>query len=102
MIKKSDFELCGGFVEDYKIAFSDVALCLDLRRMGRLNVFDPYAEGISDKAQILMGSTAEEYADDLKRFKKIYEKEISDTDPYYNKNLTKDSLDYSVCQKAGK
>ncbi|MCR4928834.1 MAG: glycosyltransferase [Lachnospiraceae bacterium] len=102
MVKKSDFELCGGFVEDYKIAFSDVALCLDLRRMGRLNVFDPYAEGISDKAQILMGSTAEEYADDLKRFKKIYEKEISDTDPYYNKNLTKDSLDYSVCQKAGK
>ena len=102
MIKKSDFELCGGFGEDYKIAFSDVALCLDLRRMGRLNVFDPYAEGISDKAQILMGSTAEEYADDLKRFKKIYEKEISDTDPYYNKNLTKDSLDYSVCQKAGK
>ncbi len=102
MIKKSDFELCGGFVEDYKMAFSDVALCLDLRRMGRLNVFDPYAEGISDKAQILMGSTAEEYADDLKRFKKIYEKEISDTDPYYNKNLTKDSLDYSVCQKAGK
>lgn len=102
MIKKSDFELCGGFVEDYKIAFSDVALCLDLRRMGRLNVFDPYAEGISDKAQILMGSADEEYADDLKRFKKIYEKEISDTDPYYNKNLTKDSLDYSVCQKAGK
>jgi len=102
MIKKSDFELCGGFVEDYKIAFSDVALCLDLRRMGRLNVFDPYAEGISDKAQILMGSADEEYADDLKRFKKIYEKEISNTDPYYNKNLTKDSLDYSVCQKAGK
>lgn len=102
MIKKSDFELCGGFVEDYKMAFSDVALCLDLRRMGRLNVFDPYAEGISDKAQILMGSADEEYADDLKRFKKIYEKEISDTDPYYNKNLTKDSLDYSVCQKAGK
>ena len=102
MIKKSDFELCGGFGEDYKMAFSDVALCLDLRRMGRLNVFDPYAEGISDKAQILMGSADEEYADDLKRFKKIYEKEISDTDPYYNKNLTKDSLDYSVCQKAGK
>lgn len=102
MIKKSDFELCGGFVEDYKMAFSDVALCLDLRRMGRLNVFDPYAEGISDKAQILMGSADEEYADDLKRFKKIYEKEISNTDPYYNKNLTKDSLDYSVCQKAGK
>ena len=102
MIKKSDFELCGGFVEDYKIAFSDVALCLDLRRMGRLNVFNPYAEGISDKAQILMGSADEEYADDLKRFKKIYEKEISNTDPYYNKNLTKDSLDYSVCQKAGK
>ena len=102
MIKKSDFELCGGFVEDYKIAFSDVALCLDLRRMGRLNVFNPYAEGISDKAQILMGSADEDYADDLKRFKKIYEKEISNTDPYYNKNLTKDSLDYSVCQKEGK
>ena len=97
MIKKSDFDSCGGFNEDFKIAFSDVALCLSLRRMNLLNVFDPYAEGISDRTQILMGSDDPAYAEDLKLFKKLYESDLNAADPYYNINLTSESLDYSVC-----
>ena len=97
MVKKSDFEKCGGFGEEYKGAFGDVALCLNLRRAGLLNVFDPYAEGISDKEQILMGNEREDYLDDLMRFRKVFEEELNAGDPYYNTNLTKESLDYSVC-----
>lgn len=97
MVKKSDFEKCGGFGEEYKEAFGDVALCLNLRRAGLLNVFDPYAEGISDKEQILMGIKREDYLDDLMRFRKVFGEELNAGDPYYNTNLTKESLDYSVC-----
>ena len=97
MVKKSDFEKCGGFGEEYKEAFGDVALCLNLRRAGLLNVFDPYAEGISDKEQILMGIEREDYLDDLMRFRKVFGEELNAGDPYYNTNLTKESLDYSVC-----
>ena len=97
MIKKSDFDLCGGFNEDFKIAFSDVALCLNLRKKNLLNVFDHYAEGISDKAQILMGSDDPAYAEDLKLFRELYEADLNASDPYYNINLTSESLDYSVC-----
>ena len=96
MLKTKDFTSVGGFNEAFEVAFADVALCLELRRKGLLNVFNPYAEGICDKAQILMGSEDAAYAKDLALFKEKYNKELEAGDPYYNVNLTKDSLDYSV------
>ncbi|MBO6089493.1 MAG: hypothetical protein J6P37_04180, partial [Lachnospiraceae bacterium] len=97
MLKKKDFEKAGGFDESFDVAFSDISLCLNLRRMGLLNVFDPYGEGISDKPQILLGGEDEAYKKDLANFKDKFAKELEAGDPYYNANLTKDSLDYSVC-----
>ena len=97
MLKKKDFEKAGRFDESFDAAFSDISLCLNLRRMGLLNVFDPYGEGISDKPQILLGGEDEAYKKDLVNFKEKYAKELEAGDPYYNANLTKDSLDYSVC-----
>ena len=97
MVKKKDFFEAGGFCEDFSEAFSDVSLCLELRRKGLLNVFNPYAEGVSDKTQILIGSDDEAFAKDLALFKEKYASEINAGDPYYNACLTKDSLDYSVC-----
>ena len=97
MVKKSDFDRCGGFDESFDTAFGDIALCLYLRREGLLNIFDPYAETVSDKEQILVGSEDEKYLKDLNLFKEKFAQELADGDPYYNKNLTADSLDYSVC-----
>ncbi len=97
MVKKSDFEKCGGFDEGYEIAFGDIAMCLTLRRAGLLNVFDPYAEGISDAKQILFDGDDERFSADLDKFKKQFEKELEEGDPFYNPNLTKETLDYSVC-----
>ena len=97
MLKKKDFEKAGCFDESFDKAFSDISLCLNLRRLGLLNVFDPYAEGVSDKAQILLGCDDEAYLKDLEIFKDKYAKELEEGDPYYNANLTKESLDYSVC-----
>ena len=97
MLKKKDFEKAGGFDESFDKAFSDISLCLNLRRLGLLNEFDPYAEGISDVPQILLGSDDESYQKDLNTFREKYADELKDGDPYYNANLTKESLDYSVC-----
>ena len=96
-IKKNTFEEAGGFDEGYEKAFGDIALCLRLRQKGLLNVFNPYAKGVSDKEQLLLGSSDEAYTKDLAKFKEDFKDELSKTDPYYNTNLTSDSLDYSIC-----
>ena len=96
-VRKSVFEEAGGFPEDYKCAFSDVSLCLKLKRLGYLNVFNPYAKGVSDKPQLLLGSDDSDYQSDLNKFKEEFTEELNVCDPYYNPNLTKETLDYSIC-----
>ena len=96
-VRKSVFEEAGGFPEEYKCAFSDVSLCLKLKRLGYLNVFNPYAKGVSDKPQLLLGSDDSDYQSDLNKFKEEFAEELNVCDPYYNPNLTKETLDYSIC-----
>lgn len=96
MVKAFDFVKVNGFDEEYDEAFYDVAFCLKLRRQGLLNVFNPYAESVCDKEQVLLGSESETYKKDLKLFKKDYAKELEEGDPYYNVNLSKDDTDYSI------
>lgn len=96
MVKAFDFVKVNGFDEEYEEAFYDVAFCLKLRRQGLLNVFNPYAESVCDKEQVLLGSESETYKKDLKLFKKDYAKELEEGDPYYNVNLSKDDTDYSI------
>lgn len=95
MVKALDFVKVHGFDEDYSEAFYDVAFCLKLRKLGLLNVFDPYAESICDKEQVLLGN-GNTYAKDLGIFKKAFKDELEAGDPYYNVNLTKDDTDYSI------
>lgn len=96
MVKASDFLKVQGFDSNYSIGFSDVAFCLKLRRIGLLNIFNPYAVGVCDRGQILLGSDDDFYKKDLSRFQDEFEAEIKAGDPYYNINLTRDSLDYSI------
>ena len=96
MVKSTDFVNVGGFDDEYKKAFGDIALCLKLRKKGLLNVFNPYAEGILDAKPEILADTTDEFEADLTKFKKDFEKELEDGDPYYNKNLTKTDLDYSI------
>ncbi len=95
MVKSLDFVKVHGFDEEYSNAFYDVAFCLKLRKLGLLNVFDPYAESVCDREQELLGN-GETYAKDLEIFKNAYAKELAEGDPYYNVNLTKDNTDYSI------
>ena len=96
MVKASDFLKVQGFDSNYTVGFSDVAFCLKLRRLGLLNVFNPYSVGVCDRGQILLGSDDDFYKKDLSRFLDEFEEEIKAGDPYYNINLTRDSLDYSI------
>lgn len=96
MVKCTDFVNARGFDEGYEEAFYDVAFCLKLRQKGLLNVFNPYAEAISDREQILLGNDSESYSKDLQKFKKDFAAELEKVDPYYNANLTVDDTDYSI------
>lgn len=96
MVKAVDFVKAGGFDEGYNVAFSDIALCLKLRRNNLLNVFNPYAEGVCDDKPLIVTGTDELFIKDLDRFKNEFAAELEAGDPYYNKNLTKDELDYSI------
>ena len=44
MIKKSIYQLIGGFDEEFVVALNDIDLCLKVRALGQLVVFNPYAE----------------------------------------------------------
>lgn len=100
MVKRSVFEAVGGFDSTLKVAFNDVDFCLRVRRLGKLVVYNPYAElyhyesksrGYEDTPGKIARFNKE--ADDfLKRWPDI----LQNGDPYYNPNLTLDKPDFSI------
>ena len=96
MVGSADFVEAGKFDENLPDAFSDVALCLELRKKGLLNVFNPYAEAVTDRKPAILDYDSEDYKNGLKYFKEKYKEETKTGDPYYNVNLTKDAFDYSI------
>ena len=100
MVKKTVFEEVKGFDESIKVAFNDVDFCLRIRELGKLIVYNPYAElyhyesksrGLDDteeKASRFKGE--EEYMQE--RWKDI----LMNGDPYYNPNLSLIKGDFSL------
>ena len=96
MVKSVDFVEGKGFDESFEKGFADIAFCLKLRRKGLLNVFNPYAEGVTLKKPEILDFAAASYNTDLEKFKTLFREELEKGDPYYNANLTKDAFDYSI------
>ena len=96
MVKAVDFVNVGGFDEEYNEAFYDIDFCLKLRRKNLLNVFNPYAEAIGNNKPLIVCGSGGNFEKDLNRFKTTFASELEAGDPYYNKNLTLDELDYSI------
>ncbi len=100
MVKKELFDEIGGLDESFAIALNDVDFCLKLRKMGKLNIFTPFAElyhyesksrGLEDTE-----SKAQRYNEECARFKERWHEMIDAGDPYYNVNFSLDSSDYSI------
>lgn len=100
MTKKTIFEAVGGLTEEFKVAFNDIDYCMKVRDLGKLVVYNPYAQ-LHHYESKSRGS--EDTPEKIKRFQnetklfndrwpEIFEK----GDPYYNPNLSLDRSDFGI------
>jgi glycosyltransferase involved in cell wall biosynthesis len=99
MMRKEVFNEVGGFDEEYSLAFSDLDICLKVRKRGYLIVWTPYAElyhyeskthGFEDTPE-----KQERFNKEIELFRKKWGYILENGDPYYNPNLTLDRDDFS-------
>jgi len=100
MIRKDKFSSVKGLNKEFRIAFNDVDFCLKLAEKGFNNLYTPYAK-LYHHESISVG-TPEKGTRDIREFEKEidlmwkrWEKEITN-DPFYNKNLSLSSEDFSI------
>jgi GT2 family glycosyltransferase len=100
MVRRDVFEEVDGLDEAYRVAFNDVDFCMKVRNAGYLIVWTPYAElyhyesksrGYDDTPE-----KQKRFEEEVNRFKTLWAKELKEGDPYYNKNLSLLSYDYSL------
>lgn len=100
MTKKSVYEAVGGLTESFKVAFNDVDYCMKVRKLGKLVVFDPYAELYHYESKSRgMEDTPEKvkrFQGEIKRFEERWPEILRDGDPYYNCNLSLDRSDFAI------
>ncbi len=103
MVSRADYDAVGGLEEKLEVALNDVDLCLKLRKLGRLNVFTPFAElfhyeSISRGSDIDEKNTvsAERYNKECDYFKDKWKAELAAGDPYYNPNFSLDHSNYTL------
>lgn len=102
MTKKSVFEEVGGLTEELVVAFNDIDYCMKVREMGKLVVYNPYAQlyhyesksrGLEDSPEKI-----ERYYREMKYFVEKWKECMDNGDPYYNPNLTLSKADFSLKQ----
>ena len=100
MTKRSVYEAVGGLDEKYQVAFNDIDYCLKVRKLGKLVVYNPYAElyhyesksrGLED-----IPEKVERFSGEVERLVTNWPEYFKKGDPYYNKNLTLDNSDFSL------
>lgn len=100
MTKKSVYEAVGGLTEELVVAFNDIDYCLKVRRLGKLVLYNPYAElyhyesksrGLEDTPE-----KVERFNREVALFNSRWDDILTSGDPYYNKNLTLNKADFSL------
>ena len=100
MMKASVFCDAGGFDEELRVAFNDIDLCMQVRRMGEKIVFTPYAElyHYESKSRGLEDTPEKQlrFGKEVKCFKRKWERYLLKGDPYYSPNLSLKEGDCSL------
>ena len=94
MVKKSDFEIVGGFDPIFKVAGNDVDFCLKLLKNGKRNVMTPFSLWYhyesktrqSDKT----GKNKERFDYEVQLFQRKWPAESKGPDPFHNANFNLD------------
>lgn len=100
MMKTEAFHQAGGFTEELAVAFNDVDLCLKVKELGYLIVYNPYVELYHYESK---SRGAEDSQEKVRRFQREIEYMrshwihlLKKGDPYYNKNLSLTKWNYSL------
>ena len=92
MMKKETFQKVQGFREELAVAFNDIDLCMKVRALGRLVVYDPYvtfhhyeskSRGLEDTPE-----KVQRFNNEIAIFAHYWGAILEQGDPYYNPNLT--------------
>ncbi len=90
LIQRDVFEALGGYDEQYVLAYSDCALCLQATRAGYRNIYTPYARLIHHECATRKGHVPRE---DERRFAQLLEQSRFIADPYYSPMIDARSFD---------
>lgn len=99
LVKSVDFEMVGGFDEEFTIAFNDVDLCMKVYELGRYNVWAHQAELYHFESK---SRGYENTPEKMTRFdgeKKLLQKKwrkYIDNDPFYSPNLTRGTGNFTI------
>jgi GT2 family glycosyltransferase len=100
LLRKEVFKIVGGLNEEnLKVAFNDVDLCLKVQEAGYRNLWTPYAELYHHEST---SRGLENTPEKIERFNSEVEYMIDkwsarlQYDPYYSRNLTKTTEDFSI------
>ncbi|MCB5953244.1 glycosyltransferase family 2 protein [Enterococcus sp. BWT-B8] len=100
MVRGSVFKEVHGFSEELAVAFNDIDFCLKVRTIGKLVVYNPYAELYHYESK---SRGAEDTPEKIQRFQNeiaVFERKwpeiLAEGDPYYNVNLSLDTQDFSL------
>lgn len=99
MVRKSVFDLVGGFDENFRVAFNDVDFCFSILSKGYRNIFTPHSRLIHYESK---SRGYEDTPEKQRRFnaevKLLRAKwpHLMASDPYYNPNLTKSMSNCSI------
>ena len=92
MMRRDVFEAAGGFREELAVAFNDIDLCMKVRALGKLVIYDPYvtfhhyeskSRGLEDTPE-----KVRRFNNEIAVFAHNWGGILEHGDPYYNPNLT--------------
>ena len=100
MISKENLNKIDGFDENLAVAYNDVDLCLKLRNLGKVNLYDPYVIAYHYESKTRGYEETDEKKERLQKeanilkgkWKKFFEKH----DPYFNINFRNDVPDMRI------
>ncbi len=103
LVKRSVFELVGGFDEDFAVSLNDVDLCLRIREKGYLIVMDPQVElyhyESKSRGYENTPEKRERFKEEILHFRERWADLLEKGDPYYNPNLTLVGGSFDIRQK---
>lgn len=91
MVDRRCFEACGGFDESFRVAGNDVDLCLKIRSLDKLIVYNAFAlwhhyesksRGYEDNLD-----KVKRFEEEIEHFREKWKPVIDAGDPFYNKNF---------------